>query len=152
MKVASRVVSIALFTCALYGTACSGVDDEPGSDARPSCVEQLNLNCSVLHDPPIYPTIYQTLIQPQCTLGSGCHSADGAMGGLVLANADDSYDALLGLRGGPKRVVPRNAACSPLVVRLESHDPNFQMPPGSPLTAPELCDFVQWIQAGAQKN
>jgi hypothetical protein len=59
---------------------------------------------------------------------------------------------LLGLKGGTKRVVPRNAACSPLMVRLESSDPNFQMPRGSRLTDAQLCDFVQWIQAGAQKN
>jgi hypothetical protein len=152
MKAASRVVTIALFTCALYGTACNGVDQAPGPDAPPDCVENLNLNCAPIDDPPIYSTIYQVRIQPQCTLGSGCHSADAAMGGLVLTNADDTYGTLLGLKGGTKHVVPGDAACSPLMVRLESHDPNFQMPRGSRLTEPELCDFVKWIQAGAQKN
>jgi len=151
MKAASRVVSIALLTCTLYGTAC-GVDEAPGPAAPPDCVENLNLNCSPSDDPPIYPTIYPTLIQPQCTLGSSCHSADGAMGGLVLAKADDTYDTLLGLKGGTKYVVPGDAACSPLMVRLESHDPNFQMPRGSRFSEPQLCDFVKWIQAGAQKN
>jgi hypothetical protein len=152
MKPASRFVSFAMFACALYGTACSGVDEAPGPDAPPECVENLNLTCTPLDDPPIYPTIYQKLIQPQCTLGSGCHSTDGAMGGLVLGNADDTYDALLGLKGGTKHIVASDAACSPLMVRLESRDPNFQMPRGSRFSEAELCDFVKWIQAGAQKN
>jgi hypothetical protein len=151
MKAPTYVVSIALFNCALWGGACSGSDVNSQSPPPP-CVENLNLSCNVLHDPPIYPTIYKQIIQPQCTLGSGCHSTDGAMGGLVLANAEDTYDALLGLKGGTKRVVPRDAACSPLMVRLESHDPNFQMPRGSRLSDAELCDFVKWIQAGASEN
>jgi hypothetical protein len=151
MKATSYFVSIALCGCALWGGACSGTAvDNP--QPAPSCVQDLDTSCAVLHDPPLYSTIYKDIIQPQCTLGSGCHSTNGAMGGLVLANAEDTYDALLGLKGGTKRVVPRDAACSPLMVRLESHDANFQMPPGSRLTDAERCDFVKWIQAGAQEN
>ena len=106
----------------------------------------------MLHDPPLYSTIYREIIQPQCTAGSSCHSADAAMGGLVLANADDTYDALLGVKGGTKRVVPLDPACSPLMLRLTSRDPNFVMPKGSRLSEPAICDFVQWIKQGAQKN
>jgi hypothetical protein len=151
MKAAPYVVSIALFTCALCEAACSG-PDVTSQSPPPTCVDDLNFTCAVQDDPPVYSTIYKRIIQPQCTLGSSCHSTDGAMGGLVLANAEETYDALLGVKGGAKRVVPRDAACSPLVVRLESHDPNFQMPRGSRLTDAELCDFVKWIQAGAQDN
>ena len=151
MKAATYFVSIALFSSALWAAACSSTDVE-GRPPPPTCVENLDISCAVLNDPPVYSTIYQKTIQPQCTLGSGCHSTDAAMGGLVLANADDTYDALLGLKGGAKHVVPRDAACSPLMVRLESHDPNFQMPRGSRLSDAALCDFVKWIQAGAQKN
>jgi len=74
------------------------------------------------------------------------------MGGLVLDNADDTYDALLGLKGGTKRVLPRDPACSPLMLRLTSRDPIYVMPRGAPLDVSEICDFVQWIKEGAQKN
>lgn len=146
-----RIGPAALVLSAMFITQCSGADDTalPGP---PACLENLNMNCAVLHDPPIYSMIYSEIIQPQCTAGSSCHSGDAAMGGLVLANADDTYDSLLGLKGGTKRVVPRDPACSPLMVRLESRDPNFMMPKGSRLTEPELCDFVQWIKGGASKN
>jgi hypothetical protein len=151
MKASLYVASIGLFASSWYLAACSSEDTKLQA-APPTCVENLNLNCAVLHDPPIYSTIYREIIQPQCTIGSGCHATDGAMGGLVLANADDTYDTLLGSKGGTKRVVPNDPACSPLMVRLESHDPNFQMPRGSRLSEAALCDFVQWIKAGAQKN
>jgi Planctomycete cytochrome C len=112
----------------------------------------LNTNCNALHDPQIYSTLFGEIIQPNCTAGTSCHSTDGAMGGLVLANADDTYDALLGTKGGTKRVVPRDPACSPLMVRFESPDPNYRMPRGVPLTEAQLCDFIKWIEQGAQKN
>jgi len=67
-------------------------------------------------------------------------------------HADQTYDALLGIKGGVKRVLPRDPACSPLMVRLESPDPNFVMPRGDRLSEPALCVFVQWIKQGAQKN
>ena len=152
MKAATYLVSIALFSSALWGVACSGTGVDGQPPPPPTCVQDLNFSCSVLHDPPIYSTIFDKTIQPNCSIGASCHSTDAAMGGLVLANADDSYNALLGLKGGAKRVVPRDAACSPLMVRLESHDPNFQMPRGGRLSDAALCDFVKWIQAGAAKD
>jgi hypothetical protein len=76
----------------------------------------------------------------------------GAMGGIVLATADATYDTLLGLKGGTKYVLPNDPKCSPLMQRLASKDPNFVMPRGSRLRDTELCDFVQWIKQGAQKN
>jgi hypothetical protein len=146
-----RVARAVLVLATMFITQCSGGDDGTPTDAA-TCVENLNMSCRALHDPPIYSKIYPEIIQPQCTAGSSCHSGDAAMGGLVLANADDTYDTLLGLKGGTKRVVPRDPACSPLMVRLHSRDPNFVMPKGSRLTEPELCDFVQWIKDGASKN
>jgi hypothetical protein len=141
-----------LFAGALSLTHCSG-DGDGNPPPPPPCVDNLNVDCTqVAWSPPLYSTIYEKIIQPQCTIGSSCHSADAAMGGLALANADDAYDALLGLKGGTKRVIPNDPKCSPLMVRLESHDPNYVMPRGSRLLEVELCDFVQWIKLGAQKN
>jgi hypothetical protein len=144
------VSSVVLLVCAMSGTGCGGDDDN--APPPPPCVENLNTNCAPQHDPPIYASIYAKIIQPQCTAGSSCHSAAAAMGGLVLDNADDTYDALLGLRGGTKRVLPRDPACSPLMLRLTSRDSNYVMPKGSRLLEAEICDFVLWIKEGAQKN
>jgi len=153
MKARAQALSLALLVTAAPLTHCSGAASDGNPPAPPPCVENLNVGCTQLRfDPPVYSKIFAEIIQPQCTLGSGCHSADGAMGGLVLADADGAYDALLGLKGGTKRVLPNDAKCSPLMVRLESRDPNYVMPRGSRLTEPELCDFVQWIERGAQKN
>jgi hypothetical protein len=133
--------------------SCSGAEEAKGPPPPPACVENLNVDCTVLlHSPPVYSKIYPDLIQPQCAIGSSCHGANGAMGGLVLATADEAYEGLLGTKGGTKRVIPFDPVCSPLMVRLESHDPAIQMPPGNRLSEPALCDFIQWIKQGAAKN
>jgi hypothetical protein len=147
----SNLVVFALFSLMLVG--CSGADEPGMRSPPPSCVENLNVDCKAVQYPESnYATIYRELIQPQCALGSSCHGTDSAMGGLVLTNADDTYDALLGTKGGTKRVLPGDAACSPLMVRLESRDPNFQMPRGNRLSEAALCNFIQWIEQGAPKN
>ena len=145
-----RAASLALLAGAI---AVAGCGSDPPPDQNHTCVENLNTDCSeLLYDPPVYSTIYSKILQPKCATGSGCHSADVAMGGLAVTDADQTYDALLGIKGGVKRVIPRDAACSPLMVRLESRDPNFVMPRGDRLTEPALCVFVQWIKQGALKN
>lgn len=153
MKAPLPAMSVALFAGAMSLSHCSGPDDDPHPAAPPPCVENLNVDCTdVLLSPPIYSKIFPGIIQQKCTLGSSCHSADGAMGGLVLANADDTYDALLGLQGGTKSVLPFDPKCSPLMVRLASRDPEYVMPKGSPLSEAAICDFVQWIKLGAKKD
>ena len=151
MKAPLPALSVALFAGAVSLTHCSGGDDD-GPTPPPPCVEDLNVNCIDVFWEPTYSNIFSESIQKKCSLGSSCHSADAAMGGLVLVNADDTYDALLGLKGGVKRVLPHDPKCSPLMVRLASRDPNYVMPRGDPFKPPELCDFVQWIKQGAAKN
>jgi hypothetical protein len=150
MKALRHTATIVFLVSAMSSTRCSGGDDAP--PPPPPCVENLNLNCIPIHQPPIYSTIFSKTILVKCATGSNCHSAAGAMGGLVLDNADDTYDALLGLKGGTKRVLPRDPACSPLMLRLTSRDPNYVMPRGAPLDVSEVCDFVVWIKEGAQKD
>ena len=154
MKALSRFVPLALLVCAVHLAACSG-GDEPPSPAPPTqtCAENLNADCTeVFVSPSVYSKIYPDLIQKQCALGSSCHSADAGLGNLVLADPDESYAALLGTNGGTKHVIPYDPLCSPLMVRLDSRDPNYVMPKGSRLPDAALCNFVQWIKPGAQKN
>jgi hypothetical protein len=80
-----------------------------------------------------------------------CHTADAAMAGLVLQDADQAYSLLLG-QTGRARVNPGDPACSLLVIRLESNDPTFRMPPGpTPLLESARCDILQWIANGAAR-
>jgi hypothetical protein len=73
------------------------------------------------------------------------------MGGLVFENIDMSYALLLGQNGGKARVIPGDPACSLVVEKLESTDPTFRMPPGTPLLPGEQCTIVQWIAQGAKR-
>jgi hypothetical protein len=81
-----------------------------------------------------------------------CHTSDAAMGGLVFENADTAYGLLLGTSGGRARVIPGDPACSLLLERLTSTDPNFHMPPGpNSISAGDRCTIVEWIDAGAAR-
>jgi hypothetical protein len=151
MKASPYLASLASLACALAIGACSGPHGG-NPPPPPACVEDLNTGCNMVLFDPTYTNLYNNIIVKQCTAGSSCHSADGAMGGLVLANADDAYDALLGLKGGPKRVLPHDPKCSPLMVRFTSTDPEYQMPRGMPLPPAAICDFVRWIANGALKT
>ncbi len=113
----------------------------------------LPATCAATYDPPLYQTIYDNILHPTCATGTGtCHTSDAAMGGLVFENADTAYGLLLGTNGGKVRVIPGNPACSLLIERLASSDPNFHMPPGpNSIPAGDECTIVRWIQAGAQR-
>lgn len=143
---------MAAAAAALYlvlAAACSS--DDTGQ--VPSCVEDLDLACQPLVSPPTFQAVYDTTLQPTCASGRGtCHSADGAMGGLVFDDPDTAYGLLLGEGGARARVVPGDPACSLVVERLESQDRDFRMPPGNDsLPAPEICTIVQWISQGANR-
>ena len=71
------------------------------------------------------------------------------MGGLVLEDPTESYDALLGRNGAPRRVIPGDPACSDLMVRLDSPGQEWSMPPGTPLDERARCAIRRWIAAGA---
>jgi Planctomycete cytochrome C len=127
---------------------CAGKRDD-----TPACVTDLPKNCAPLYDPPTFDTIYMKILHPTCAEGiTTCHTSDGAKGGLIFENADDAYALLLGQRGGHARVLPNDAACSLLVIKTWSTDPNFRMPPGNmALPASQVCDLQLWIEQGAQR-
>ena len=115
-----------------------------GCPPRFECVEDLDLDCTPLYEP-TFDAVYAETLEPTCGQGSfSCHSSGGARGGLVFEDPDESYDLLL-----DGRVVPGDAACSLLVIRLE-HD-RFEMPPGEPLSEEERCAIRQWVAAGAHR-
>ncbi|MCA9136262.1 MAG: PSD1 domain-containing protein [Planctomycetales bacterium] len=72
----------------------------------------------------------------------GCHSGDDPESGLRL----DHYDELL------NHVSPREAGSSPLVLLVESKDPDKQMPPpdgtAKPLSPDQIAVLRRWIDEG----
>jgi hypothetical protein len=129
--------------------ACSEPDPAPTS----ACVPGLSTDCSPLYDPPTFSVIFDKILLPTCAQGMGtCHTAAGAKGGIVMEDADDTYERLLGLVDQRARVEPGDPACSLLVRRLEAPSAEERMPPGpTPLSAAERCTIVLWIANGAAR-
>lgn len=128
--------------------ACEGEDDD-GDDA-PMCTT-VDTSCTPAFQP-TFDNVWAQVIQPSCgTPGTSCHGEAGAAGaenGLVFSDIDGAYDALV----NKGFVSPNDAACSAMVVRLESDNPNTRMPPGNTPLDPGLrCGVIQWIEGGAQR-
>jgi len=131
--------------CGLLLASCGDGGDPPGLVCVP-----INTACMPLY-PPTFSNIFSKTLSQTCAQGTGtCHTDDSRKAGLYFVDSAMSYDLLLGM--GPDRrarVLPNDPGCSILAERLESTDPNFRMPPGVGLSAPELCSFVQWMANGA---
>lgn len=132
---------------ALWGTACDGGSSDEGG--LPSCVERDAAACMPLYDP-TWDRVFANTIMPRCgTSGSACHaeaSAAGAEGGLVVSDMAATHAALL----DHGFVEPGDEACSELMVRLDTTNDAFLMPPGTePLPEAERCAVARWIANGA---
>ena len=122
-----------------------------GTSGGAACLEELSRECSLAFTA-TYEAFYDNLLGRTCAAaGTSCHAAEGAMGGLVLEDREMAYDALLGNLDGRARVVAGDAECSPLVARIESDDPGFQMPPSAKLSPEQRCAIIQWIDMGAER-
>lgn len=143
----SRRIAPLLALCALFG-ACG----EAEADAL-RCVEDLPMQCTPAFDP-TWPNVYANVVQQSCGgagTGTSCHASEGKQGGLELTSATQARSALLGELDGKPRVIPGDPACSILMERIHTSDPELLMPRGGPrLSEQNLCAVQQWIQQGAQ--
>jgi hypothetical protein len=126
---------------------CDGGGGEGSEDGTPTCVSRDASACTPLYEP-TWARVYAETIVPRCgTAGGACHaepSAAGAGGGLVVSDMAATHAALL-----DGFVVPGDAACSEVVVRLDVDDAR-RMPPGAePLPEGERCAVARWIADGA---
>jgi Planctomycete cytochrome C len=131
--------------------ALSSCADDATAPGRPQCLtaDPTDLNCLPLYPPEFGEIFHRTLNVTCASTGVSCHGQDGSMGNLVFVNMTDSYDALLGQKGGTRRVIPGDPACSELMVRLDSLGKDWSMPPGTPLDERARCAIRRWIAAGA---
>ena len=127
---------ILVFLLLVFTNACVTEDD---------CVAVQADDCSPLYTPS-FANVYAETLKPTCgQSGTACHSTDGAQGGFVISDLESTHAALI----DDGRVVANDAACSPLVVRLETSDSNQVMPPGGALSFEERCAIETWINSGA---
>lgn len=126
-------------------SACTGDGD---GDQAPACVEIDYAGCAPLY-PPSWDQVWQQTLAPSCSGGgSACH---GSGGELLLTDPATAYTGLTS--GAHPQIVPGDPACSPVMIRLESDDPNFRMPPGNTaLPAGARCSIATWITNGATPN
>lgn len=127
--------------------ACSG--GSSGPDASTNLCSNVDPSCT----PSVTPTfdaIYDAILAPKCAT-AGCHDAMASRTSLLLHDRQLAYDLLLDDSSGPAVVTPDNADCTPMMQRLESPSFGYQMPPGDPLPAGEICAIYQWIENGAQR-
>jgi hypothetical protein len=139
----ASVVLIAVLSLLSLG-ACT---DDGGSPA-PACVEIDYADCAQLY-PPTWEQVWQQTLSSSCSGGgAACHAGD------LRLSLVDQTTAFLELTGGAHpQVIPGDPACSPLMIRLESDDPNLRMPPGStPLAAGARCSIATWISNGATQD
>jgi hypothetical protein len=100
--------------------------------------------------PAEFPVLYGQVFGVTCgSPGPSCHGDLGRQGGLIFTSESAAYAALLGLDGSAPRVVPGDAACSEMMVRLDSPGHSWSMPPGAPLDERARCSIRRWIAAGA---
>lgn len=124
----------------------SACESGSGDDGAPSCVEIDVTACALLY-PATYEQVWSQTLAPSCSGGgSACHPSGAA---LSFQDAAVTYDDLL----DGALVIPGDPGCSPLMIRLESDDPSFRMPPGStPIHAGARCSIANWIANGAAQD
>lgn len=114
-----------------------------GCESNP-CAD-LPADCTPLYEPS-FRNVHANTLVPSCAVaGASCHAAEGRQGGLDFSAESVAHAAL------SQVALPSDVACSPVLLRLESTDPGFGMPPGRPLSAEERCAVRRWIEAGAPR-
>jgi hypothetical protein len=128
---------------AIGAAACH--DEGPADDDSPSeCLTIDYQDCALLY-PPTWDQVWQQTISTTCSGGgSACHAGDL---GLTFGDQDTAYAGLV------HELRPGDPNCSHLMLRLESEDPDFRMPPGNtPLAAGARCSIATWIANGAAQD
>jgi hypothetical protein len=126
----------------VVGVALAGCPRTP----PPPCTT-VDLTCSPGYVP-TFDNVYKNTLKTTCGSDkSSCHSRAGHMGGMSFEDPATAYAALTDPLH--PRVKPGDPACSLMIVRTDSPGTDYQMPPGDPLSVPERCALIQWVQCGA---
>lgn len=138
--------------------ACAPASDTVSTE--PECLDAPGpLQCEPLYGltpegevQPTFADMLKNTFKPTCGSNRACHQSDGAKGGLVLDDEATAHTALLDKGSdGRLRVRPGDLRCGKLIVRLETPDKAWSMPPGKPVDEATLCVIRHWINNGAPR-
>jgi hypothetical protein len=114
------------------------------SDAAPPSCVMVDTTCAPLYAP-TFDNVYSMTLKNTCGSSDvSCHSAQGRKGNLSFQDEPTAYAELMA-----GRVKAGDPGCSLMIVRTDSVGASYQMPPGDPMSEPERCALIQWVQAGA---
>jgi hypothetical protein len=151
----------AAVVCAAVGGVLAGCGSDPSNgNAEPKCLAKpVDGNCTDalygLHNGVIAPTfddVFTNTLSKKCGV-AGCHAPPHPQHGLELDDVDIAYQDLVQTPSttGDMRIIGGNLQCGKALVRLETPNESYSMPPGDPLTPQELCSIVHWIENGAKR-
>jgi hypothetical protein len=113
-----------------------------GCEGEPCAV--LPESCTPLYEP-TFANVHANTLGPSCAVGgASCHTSEAQQAGLDFSTLDAAHASLL-------RALGSKTECSPLLVRLESTEQGFSMPPGKQLPAEERCAVRRYLEAGAPR-
>ena len=137
-----------LFGCLVCsGLACDGGDTDPEE-----CIDSVPPAGCAPPYPPDFHHVYQNTLIPGCASGGGaCHELEAARGALGFGDENATHQTLVSPASGRPTVIPGDANCSLLTVRMETSDPTLLMPPGYQLSTAERCAVAEWVRAGAPR-
>jgi len=156
----------AVFGCAAPGDSTEGPSTDATADevADESADETTGETADETVAADLEPTLdnVQKHVFDEACATAGCHSAEHAVGGLDLSNADASYASLVGQPAANPAaaesqlllVAPDDPEQSFLCNKLEdpSDGEGSPMPPGGYQVAPEYIDLIEdWIADGAKR-
>jgi hypothetical protein len=137
---------------AVLGIAAASCGSSGTNDDEPSCLSHAvsTDDCTPLYEP-TFDNVFKNTLSTTCA-APGCHSGSQPEAGMALDDIDRAYTNLLAksTTGGP-RITPGDVRCGKVIVRLESKDKSYSMPPLTPLPDNQLCSIVQWIANGAMR-
>jgi hypothetical protein len=131
--------------------SCSSDDPSP-STGEPSCLaEAESTDCTATYQP-TFDAVFKNTISRTCAAAS-CHREPTPAGNMALDEIDKAYTNLLAKSpSGEPRIIPGDVKCGKVIVRLETPNESYSMPPVTPLPPGDLCSFRKWIANGAKRN
>ncbi|HEX4337393.1 MAG TPA: hypothetical protein VH062_15865 [Polyangiaceae bacterium] len=153
MRFYSGVCVLVAVSVGLVAGACGSSNAGTGSgNDEPKCLAKAaDTSCTPLYEP-TFDNVFKNTLSTTCA-APGCHSGSQPTGGMALDEIDKAYTNILATSSTlDPRITPGDVTCGKVLVRLESKDKTYSMPPPpAELRNGEVCSIIQWIAMGAKR-
>jgi hypothetical protein len=150
MRFFNEVAALPVLTALASAAGCSGGE---GTKTEPTCLPEAASTACAAEYTPTFDNVFKYTLSMHCAR-PGCHVQPNPQGGMALDDIDLAYTNLVNAKSanGEMRVMPGDVKCGKVIVRLESVNEDWSMPPKpGHLPDPELCSIRQWIANGAMR-